>query len=168
MWFNKNPAILIAGQAPGRQVHEKGRPFLDRSGDRLRNWMGIDDATFYDRNRISILPTAFCFPGNDARGADLPPPPICWDTWHQKCLEHIGQPTLRVLVGAHAIRRHLGLTQPLTEIVRNWREFAPDTMVLPHPSWRNTAWLRANPWFDQDLVPVLRARVAAALSQASP
>lgn len=164
VWFKPQPLILIAGQAPGRQVYEHGRPFFDRSGDRLRDWMGIDQDTFYDRSRISILPTAFCFPGNDVRGADLPPPPICWDTWHAKCLDHIGTPALRLLVGSYAIRRHLGRQGPLTQTVGAWREFAPATFVLPHPSWRNNAWLRKNPWFTSELLPALRSRVHNLLS----
>lgn len=163
-WFASAPRILIAGQAPGRQVHEKGMPFLDRSGDRLRDWMGIDKPTFYDLSKISVLPTAFCFPGYDRRGADLPPPADCWKTWHARCLEHIGEPRLRLLVGSHAIRRHTGLRAPLTDIVRDWRSHSPGTFVLPHPSWRNNAWLRGNPWFESDVLPRLQAQVTLALA----
>jgi uracil-DNA glycosylase len=168
VWFRAGAPILVASQAPGLRVHEKGLPFWDRSGDRLRDWMGIDRETFYDRRRVAVLPTAFCFPGYDHRRADLPPPPLCWETWHRRALAEIGAPRLRLIVGGHAIRRHLGARGPATEIVRRWRERAPGTFVLPHPSWRNNSWLARNPWFEAEILPALRAAVAAALRSDAP
>lgn len=161
-WFRPTARLLIAGQAPGARVHASGLPFDDRSGDRLRDWMGIDRATFYDRERIAIVPMAFCFPGYDARGADLPPPPVCAATWRAAVMA-LMRPRLILLVGGHAMRWHLG-ARAVTPTVRAWRDHAPAVIPLPHPSWRNTGWLRANPWFEADLLPVLRDRVAAALS----
>ncbi|HBG97210.1 MAG: uracil-DNA glycosylase family protein [Rhodobacteraceae bacterium] len=156
--------ILIAGQAPGARVHASGLPFDDPSGDRLRDWMGVDRDIFYDTARIAILPMAFCFPGYDARGADLPPPPICAATWRAALLAALGRPRLMLLVGGHAQRWHLGGRAGVTETVRDWRKAAPGVIALPHPSWRNTAWLKKHPWFADALVPDLRARVAAALA----
>jgi uracil-DNA glycosylase len=124
----------------------------------------MSEETFYDRDRVAVLPTAFCFPGYDAKGADLPPPPVCWETWHARALEAIGPVRLRVLVGGAAQKRHLGVRTGVTETVRNWRAHAPDTFVLPHPSWRNNAWLKKNPWFEAELLPDLRAAVQAALA----
>lgn len=163
VWFRPRARLLIAGQAPGMRVHESGRPFDDRSGQRLRDWMGIDEAQFYDRDRISIVPMAFCFPGYDAKGADLPPPPICARTWRDEVMALL-QPRLTLLIGGHAMRWHLGARQ-VSETVRDWRRYAPSVFPLPHPSWRNTGWLRRNPWFETDLLPALRAAVAAELSQ---
>ncbi|TYO88811.1 uracil-DNA glycosylase family protein [Oceanicella actignis] len=154
--------ILIAGQAPGARVHASGLPFDDRSGDRLRDWMGVDRAAFYDRARIAILPMAFCFPGYDARGADLPPPPICARTWRREALALMPQIELTLLVGGHAQAWALG-ARNVTRTVAEWRRHAPAVLPLPHPSWRNTAWLRANPWFEAEVVPWLRARVAQLL-----
>lgn len=154
--------ILIAGQAPGARVHASGLPFDDPSGDRLRDWMGIDRAIFYDRSRIAIVPMAFCFPGYDARGADLPPPPVCARTWRAEVLAGLPQIGLTLLVGQYAQRWHLGAARgaSLTETVRGWRAHAPAGVPLPHPSWRNSAWLKRNPWFAAELVPWLRAEVA--------
>ncbi|MEX2519636.1 MAG: uracil-DNA glycosylase family protein [Paracoccaceae bacterium] len=153
--------ILIAGQAPGIRVHESGLPFDDRSGDRLRDWMGVDKAAFYDRTRIAILPMAFCFPGYDARGADLPPPPRCAALWRDRALAALPQIALTLLIGGHAQKWALGTRRPLSEIVADWRAFGAAVMPLPHPSWRNTGWLKKNPWFEAQTLPVLRARVAA-------
>ncbi|WP_282602207.1 uracil-DNA glycosylase family protein [Paracoccus sp. PARArs4] len=161
VWFGQGARILIVGQAPGARVHESGRPFTDRSGDRLREWMGVDQDVFYDRARIAIVPMAFCFPGYDAKGSDLPPPPICAATWREQVVDQL-RPRLTLLVGGHAMRWHLGRAN-VTQTVADWRKFGPDTVPLPHPSWRNTAWLRRNPWFARDLLPVLRERVAAVL-----
>ena len=164
VWFRPGARVLIAGQAPGMRVHKAGKPFWDRSGQRLRDWLGMSEAEFYDLDRVAVLPTAFCFPGYNARGADLPPPPVCWETWHGRALEAIGPVPLRVLVGGAAQRRHLGVRTRVTETVRDWRTHAPGTFVLPHPSWRNNGWLRANPWFEAELVPELRAAVRVALT----
>ncbi|MCB1368688.1 MAG: uracil-DNA glycosylase family protein [Rhodobacteraceae bacterium] len=165
-WLHRDAPILIAGQAPGRRVHESGVPFDDRSGDRLRDWMGIDRAIFYDRARISVLPMAFCFPGYNASGADLPPPPICAATWRTRVMQTLGEPALLLLVGLHAQKWHFGKGNGnLTGKVANWRDHAPDIFPLPHPSWRNTGWLKKNPWFEAELLPALKARVAETLAQ---
>jgi len=162
-WFRAGARILVMGQAPGLRVHCSGRPFDDRSGDRLRGWMGIDRATFYDRDLVAVLPMAFCFPGYDDRGADLPPPAVCARLWHDRVLAALGEVPLTLAIGAHAQRWRLGMRGGVTETVRRWRDFAPAVLPLPHPSWRNTGWLRRNPWFGEELVPVLRTRVGAAL-----
>lgn len=164
IWFNASARILIAGQAPGQRVHASGKPFSDPSGDRLRDWMGIDEAAFYNQRRISIVPMAFCFPGYNARGADLPPPPICARTWRDRIMEQLKTVPLTLLVGGHAIKWHLSDTSSVTDAVARWRERPPALFALPHPSWRNTAWLKRNPWFEADLLPVLRARVKEVLN----
>lgn len=164
-WFRPGARLLIVGQAPGARVHASGRPFSDRSGIRLRDWIGLDEPAFYDRDRVAIVPMAFCFPGHDARGADLPPPPVCARTWRDEVLAVL-RPRLTLLVGGHAMRWHLGdaAAAGVAATVRRWGDHLPDVMPLPHPSWRNTGWLRRNPWFEAELLPVLRARVAAVMS----
>ncbi len=154
--------ILIAGQAPGARVQASGLPFDDPSGDRLRDWMGVDRATFYDRDRIAVVPMAFCFPGYDGRGSDLPPPPICAKTWRAQVLAGMPRVGLTLLVGQYAQAWHLGArrARSLTETVRNWRAYGPALLPVPHPSWRNTAWLKKNPWFAEEALPWLRAEVA--------
>lgn len=164
VWFQKGARILIAGQAPGMRVHNSGKPFEDPSGDRLRDWMGIDAATFYDQSRIAIVPMAFCFPGYDAKGSDLPPPPVCARTWRDRVVAALSDVKLTLLVGGYAHKWHLEKPGNVTETVASWRDHAPDTIPLPHPSWRNTAWLKKNPWFTEELLPVLRARVAEELA----
>ncbi|WP_434289022.1 uracil-DNA glycosylase family protein [Celeribacter sp. SCSIO 80788] len=159
VWFRPSARILIAGQAPGARVHESGRPFTDPSGDRLRMWLGLDEAAFYDRARIAIVPMGFCFPGYDAKGADIPPPALCRETWHDKVMAELGDLELILPVGLHAIRYHTGHRGSLTEAVQGWRAHAPRLFPLPHPSWRNTAWLKKNPWFEAELLPELRARI---------
>lgn len=159
VWFNYAPRLLIASQAPGMKAHLSTTPFLDPSGVRLRDWLGLDEAAFYDRKKVSILPMAFCFPGYDAKGSDLLPPRICHQTWHGRIMAEMAEPPLRVIVGGAAHRFHLGAKTGVTETVRNWRAYAPDTFVLPHPSWRNTAWLKKNPWFEAEVLPALRTRV---------
>jgi uracil-DNA glycosylase len=130
---------------------------------RLRDWLGLDEAAFYDREKVSILPMAFCFPGYNAAGSDLPPPAICRQTWHDRVMEWMSQPPLRIVVGGAAHQYHLGTRAGVTETVQGWRDHAPDTFVLPHPSWRNTAWLKRNPWFEEEVLPALRARVKEVL-----
>jgi uracil-DNA glycosylase len=159
VWFSPTASILIAGQAPGARVHQSGRPFSDPSGDRLRDWLGIDEAQFYDRQTIAIVPMAFCFPGYNARGADLPPPRRCAQTWRSAVLAQLANVRLTILVGGHAHRWHLLTKAGVTETVANWRRNAPAVFALPHPSWRNTGWLRKNPWFESELLPVLRREV---------
>lgn len=155
-WFQPGAKLRIIGQAPGMRVHETGLPFNDRSGDRLRDWMGIDRETFYDRARVAITPMGFCFPGYDARGADLPPPPLCAETWHDAVDAALGDVSVTLLVGGHAQRRYLGRGRSVTAAVAGWRDHAPRLFALPHPSWRNTGWLKKNPWFETELLPVLR------------
>ncbi|MFP4326527.1 MAG: uracil-DNA glycosylase family protein [Paracoccaceae bacterium] len=155
--------LLIVGQAPGARVHASGRPFTDPSGDRLRDWMGIDEAAFYDESRVAILPMAFCFPGYDARGSDLPPPALCAQSWRAPLMAALGEVELTLLVGGHAQKWHLGTRDGVTQTVQAWRDHLPGTIPLPHPSWRNTAWLKRNPWFADELLPVLRARVKEVL-----
>ena len=163
VWFRSTARILIAGQAPGARVHVSGRPFTDPSGDRLRNWLGIDERAFYDLGRVAVVPMAFCFPGYDARGADLPPPPVCANTWHARVKKYLSGVRLTILVGGYAQKWHMGVKTPVTQTVSAWRDHAPGMFPLPHPSWRNTAWLRKNPWFEAELLPVLRARVSEVL-----
>lgn len=159
VWFRPGARLLIAGQAPGARVHASGRPFTDRSGDRLREWMGVTEGAFYDLSRIAIVPMAFCFPGYDAKGADLPPPPICATTWRNRVLQALGPMPLTLLVGGAAIRWHLGRGD-VTTAVADWRgPAATGVFPLPHPSWRNTGWLKRNPWFEADLLPALRQQV---------
>lgn len=155
----RSARILLAGQAPGRRVHLSGKPFTDASGDRLRAWMGIDENVFYDPTRIAILPMAFCFPGYDAKGADLPPPRLCADVWRQKILAQFPNLSLIIAIGGYAQKWHLQTRQTVSEVVRQSRDYSPDVLPLPHPSWRNTAWLKKNPWFEDELIPVLREKV---------
>lgn len=163
VWFRPGARLLIAGQAPGARVHDSGRPFTDRSGDRLRNWTGLTEAEFYDLSRVAIVPMAFCFPGYDAKGADLPPPPICAQTWRATVMSALGEARLTLLVGGAAIRWHLGL-RDVTQAVADWRGPAGQGVFpLPHPSWRNTGWLKRHPWFEAELLPALRQRVREAL-----
>lgn len=164
VWLSPAPRILVIGQAPGARVHEAGKPFFDRSGDRLRDWMGITADQFYDRATLAVLPMAFCFPGYNASGADLPPPPLCARTWHDLVDATLPKPPLTLLVGGYAQHRYLPPKRPVTQTVAGWRAHAPDVFPLPHPSWRNTAWLKKNPWFARELLPTLRARVTEVLS----
>jgi len=164
VWFRPGARLLIASQAPGARVHAAGTPFWDRSGTRLRDWLGLDEDAFYDRTRVAIVPMAFCFPGYDAAGSDLPPPPVCAATWRAPILAGLDEVRLTVLVGGAAQKWHLGTKRSVTDTVRGWRDLAPGTIPLPHPSWRNTAWLNRNPWFADDLLPVLRARVAEVMA----
>lgn len=163
IWFAPGARLLIAGQAPGMRVHHSGKPFTDPSGDRLRDWLGLDKAVFYDRDRIAIMPMAFCFPGYDAKGGDLPPPPICARTWRAAALAMVPQVRLTLLIGGHAMKYHLPAFTTVTHAVAGWRDHPPGIFALPHPSWRNTGWLRNNPWFGTDVLPRLRAAVQEAL-----
>lgn len=163
VWFQKGARILIASQAPGLRVHEANTPFWDRSGDRLRQWMGVDDQTFYDRSRIAIVPMAFCFPGYNAAGSDLPPPRICADTWRAPVLSALDGIELTLLIGGYAQRWHLGGKMNVTQTVKAWRDHAPRVFPLPHPSWRNTAWLSKNPWFEAELLPALQDQIQKVL-----
>ena len=158
--------LLICGQAPGRRVHESGLPFDDPSGDRLRGWMGIDRETFYGHPAIGVAAQAFCFPGTDPKGGDYPPPPRCAALWRARLMAQLPKVELTLLVGLPAQRWSLGARAgaSMTETVVRWREFLPHAIPMPHPSWRNTAWLKKNPWFEDEVAPYLRARVAAMLA----
>ena len=155
--------ILIAGQAPGRRVHESGVPFDDPSGERLRAWMGIERELFYDPERVAILPMGFCFPGT-GRSGDLPPRPECAEAWRARLLAQLPRLALTLVIGQYAQQWHL---QPgrrsLTEIVSAWKSYGRERLPLPHPSPRNNRWLVRNPWFEDEVVPELRRRVRAAL-----
>ena len=155
--------ILIAGQAPGAKVHESGMPFSDPSGDVLRGWMGLNKEKFFDERNIAIIPMAFCFPGYDANGSDLPPPKICAKTWRSSILDSFKNLELQLLVGSFAQKWHLDTNRSMTDIVQNWRIYSPEILPLPHPSWRNKAWLKKNFWFEKELVPVLRDTVRGIL-----
>lgn len=159
--------ILIAGQAPGARVQASGIPFDDPSGDRLRDWMGLDRAAFYDSRIIAFAPTGFCFPGNDAKGGDLPPRKECVPLWRNRLMAKLTGITLTLLVGGYAQTIALGARAKggLTLTVVNWAAFAPSVFVLPHPSWRNTAWLKKNPWFETEVIPALRAAISHARGQ---
>ncbi len=158
--------ICIAGQAPGLRVHESGIPFDDRSGDRLRQWMGIDRDLFYDASKLAIVPMGFCFPGYDKNKSDLPPRKECVAKWHDDLFTVMPQIELILVIGMYAQAYHLGdlREKGVTETVQNWNRYinrndGPRILPLPHPSWRNTGWLKKNPWFDSDVLPVLRSEV---------
>ena len=155
-------SILIVGQAPGRKVHETGLPFNDPSGDRLRQWMGIDRDIFYDAKRIALIPMGFCYPGTGA-GGDLPPRPECAQLWRQKLLGLLTNIELTLIIGQYAQQYHYAKRQKrnLTETVRAWREYGPESIPLPHPSPRNNRWLRNNPWFEAEVVPELQNQIQA-------
>lgn len=160
--------VLVAGQAPGLRVHETGIPFNDASGDRLRQWLGVDREAFYDRSRIAIAPMGFCFPGYDEHGHDLPPRRECAPHWRQSVMDAMPQVELILAIGQYAQAWHLGRMRrkTMTETVANWREFllanreGPRVLPLPHPSWRNTGWLKRHPWFEAEVLPVLRREVS--------
>ncbi len=148
--------ILIAAQAPGTKVHASGRPFTDASGDRLREWMGIDSKTFYNPERIAILPMGFCYPGRGKSG-DLPPRRECAPAWRQRFLDLLPNLELTLVIGQYAHNWHIAGRQrkTLTETVYDWRAFGPSIIPLPHPSPRNNLWLKKNPWFSAELLPEL-------------
>jgi len=158
--------LLISSQAPGRRVHESGLPFDDASGDRLRGWLGVDRETFYGDPRIGVAGMAFCFPGTNPKGGDYPPPPRCAELWRPRLFGQLPRVELTLLVGSYAIDGALGRRpgRSMTQVVAGWREHAPRMIPLPHPSWRNTAWLKKNPWFEEDVTPYLRARVKEMLA----
>lgn len=160
--------LLICGQAPGRRAHESGLPFDDPSGDRLREWLGLDRDTFYADSRIGVVPMAFCFPGTNPKGGDCPPPPRCAALWRRSLLACLPRVELTLMVGSYAQRWALQHTsERMTATVAAWRDYGPAVIPLPHPSWRSTVWLRRNPWFENEVVPHLRTRVAAMLGNAA-
>lgn len=154
--INPNAKILIAGQAPGKKVHESGVPFDDASGDRLRDWMGISKNTFYDSNQIAILPMGFCYPGKGNNG-DLPPRPECEPAWRNQLLAQLPNIKIILVLGKYAQTYHFGnSSSSLTSLVKSWRTYWPSKVPLPHPSPRNNIWLSKNRWFEQDLIPSLQ------------
>lgn len=156
--------ILIVGQAPGKQVHNTGIPWNDASGETLRRWMDVDASAFYDPQRVAIIPMGYCYPGR-GKGGDLPPRRECAELWLEQLLAQLPHIHLTLLVGQHAQRHFLRARRKgsLTETVRAWADYAPDYIPLPHPSPRNTPWFRRHPWFESEVLPMLRSRVAAAL-----
>jgi uracil-DNA glycosylase len=162
--------LAVCSQAPGTKVHASGTPFTDRSGDRLRDWMRVSPQEFYDEARVAIVPMGFCFPGQTASGADLPPRPECATLWHRKLFAVLPQLELVLAVGFYAQDWHLGERAggTLQDTMLRWRQYLestgrPRVLPLPHPSWRNNAWLKDNPWFESELLPVLRGEVRALL-----
>ncbi len=153
--------LLIVGQAPGTRVHATGIPWNDPSGDRLRDWLGLDREAFYDVSRLAVMPMGLCFPGHDKHGGDLPPRPECAPLWHGRVRKMLTNIELTLLVGSYAQKFYLGPSRKktMTETVRAWRGYSPQYMVLPHPSWRNTGWLKKNPWFENETIPELKKRV---------
>jgi len=152
--------VLIAGQAPGRKVHESGIPFDDASGERLRRWMGVSPEIFYDPDKVSILPMGFCYPGKGKSG-DLPPRPECAPQWRANLMSHLCNLQMTLVIGQYAMDYHLpGKKRSVTESVRQWRKSWPHIVPMPHPSPRNNRWLGANPWFEQELVPELQEKIA--------
>ena len=166
--FDPNPVvrpsttakILIVGQAPGTKVHQTGIPWNDPSGNKLREWMGVDSETFYDNQRIAIMPMGFCYPGKGKSG-DMPPRPECAPYWHPKLMKHMSQIQLTLLIGQYSQKYYLGklAKRTLTETVQAWQEYAPGYLPMPHPSPRNKLWLKKNPWFERDVVLQLRKRI---------
>ena len=152
--------ILIAGQAPGKKVHESGVPFDDQSGERLRSWLGLTSEQFYDAKKVAILPMGFCYPGAGVSG-DAPPRPECAKEWREKVLNHLSKVGLVLVIGKYALDYHLADKQKenLTETVKAWREYWPNQVPMPHPSPRNNIWLRKNPWFEKEVIPSIQARV---------
>lgn len=163
--------ILLASQAPGTKVHISGMPFTDASGDRLRSWLGVSGEEFYDTQKFAIVPMGFCFPGQDAKGGDLPPRRECAPAWRAELMALMPQIDLVLTIGTYAQSWHMGAARgaSLTETVRNWRAIwdapgSPKVLPLPHPSWRNTGWLKQNPWFEMDLLPLLRSEIRCRLA----
>jgi uracil-DNA glycosylase len=158
--------ILIASQAPGTKVHMSGMPFTDASGDRLRNWLGVSSEEFYGTTKFAIVPMGFCFPGQDAKGGDLPPRRECAAAWRAPLMALMPRIDLVLTIGLYAQSWHMGAARrpSLTETVTDWRTIwdaptTPKVLPLPHPSWRNTGWLKRNPWFEMDLLPFLRSEI---------
>lgn len=158
--LSSNAKIAICGQAPGNKVNISGVPFTDPSGDRLRDWLGVTSEQFYDPDLFSIVPMGFCFPGNDKNGGDLPPRKECAATWHGTIFDEMKQIEIKLLIGGSAQKYHLGKAaqKSVTETVREWRTHLEERACLPmpHPSWRNSGWIKKNLWFENDLLPVLR------------
>ncbi|MFI3273079.1 uracil-DNA glycosylase family protein [Vibrio sp.] len=164
-----NARLLIIGQAPGIKVHESSIPWNDASGERLREWLGIDSDTFYDKQKVAIVPMGFCYPGKGKSG-DLPPRPECAELWHQKVLQSLPNIQMTLLIGQYAQNYYLKerTTKTLTETVKNWQTWAPEFLPLPHPSPRNNIWLKKNPWFENDVIPYIRQHISEHLAYHDP
>jgi len=158
--------VCIVGQAPGIRVHRSGIPWDDPSGRRLRDWLQVDDRTFYDETRFAIIPMGFCYPGTMANGGDYPPRKECAPLWHARTLDALENVELTLLVGSYAQAFYLGKRRrkTMTETVRSWRDYGPDFLPTPHPSWRTTAWQKKNAWFDDEILPELRRWVKALIA----
>ena len=157
---NRNARILIAGQAPGKKVHESGVPFDDASGNRLREWMGISADVFYDPKTVAIVPMGFCYPGTGKSG-DLPPRSECEPAWRAQLLQKLPNIEMTLVLGKYAQAYHFGkVSSSLTELVKSWQDYWPERVPLPHPSPRNNIWLSKNPWFEKKVLPHLQARIA--------
>ncbi|MBT0668373.1 uracil-DNA glycosylase family protein [Novosphingobium profundi] len=167
--IGRRARILVIGQAPGTRVHASGRAWDDDSGDRLRGWTGLADATFYNAERVAHMPSGFCYPGKGT-GGDLPPRRECAPLWHAPLRAHMPEVRLTLLVGLHAQKRYLprGFAGSLTQAVARWRDAPQGVLPLPHPSWRSRLWMARHPWFEAELLPNLRARVEQALASAQP
>jgi uracil-DNA glycosylase len=157
----KSARLLIIGQAPGSKVHQSGVPWSDASGDRLRDWMGIDTSVFYDKTKVAIVPMGFCYPGASGSGGDNPPRPECATLWHERLIKYLSRVELTLLVGQYAHRRYLGSKRKtsLTQTVRAFADYGPKFLPLPHPSWRSAIWVKKNPWFEQEIIPSLRKAI---------
>lgn len=161
---NSQSKILIVGQAPGAKTHDKGIPFDDKSGERLRAWLGVNKAQFYNPENFAILPMGFCYPGKGKSG-DLPPTPLCAQTWRKALLAELTQIELTIILGKYAINWHLQSSQPITELAQDWQHLLlSNQLVLPHPSPRNNIWLKRNTWFEKNLVPILQSKVSEILN----
>ena len=162
---NAQSKIRIIGQAPGTLAHASGRPFTDPSGVRLRDWLGVSENEFYNEDLFAITPMGFCFPGQDKHGGDLPPRKECAPLWQDELTTHLTGTRLTLLVGMYAVKNYLGkdAKKNLTETVRHWREYGPNVMPLPHPSWRNNVWIKKHDWFQEELI-ALKTRIAELLS----
>jgi uracil-DNA glycosylase len=163
--FSATARLVIIGQAPGRKVHESGIPWDDASGDRLREWTGLDPSDFYDASKVALVPMGFCYPGTGTSG-DLPPRPECAPLWHDKVMDILPADRLTLLVGSYAQGRYLpgAKKQSLTDRVRGFASFGPAFFPLPHPSWRSTGWMARNPWFESDVLPELQSAVQRCLT----
>lgn len=161
---NAQSKILIVGQAPGTRTHEKAVPFDDLSGDRLRNWLGVDRTQFYQANNFAIVPMGFCYPGRGKSG-DLPPLPLCAATWREAVLAKLENVELTIILGRYAINWHLHSTAPITELAQQWQSLLNSKqLVLPHPSPRNNRWFKRNEWFEKTVIPVLQTEVSRILA----
>lgn len=159
--FSQQSKLLIVGQAPGRKTHEKGIPFDDPSGDRLRSWLGLDRETFYNADKVAVVPMGFCFPGSSKNG-DLPPRLECAATWRQKVLDNLKSVELTLIIGRYALDWHMPEFEKhsVTEAVKSWTNIWPRHLILPHPSPRNNRWLKHNPWFEEEIIPSLQRHVS--------